>query len=525
LTFLRAIAASQAGRQRIIIAACAALLTACAVGPDFKRPSAPEAAGYTPQAMADGTAAAAGVAGNAQRFVMGRDISFAWWTQFQSARLNALVEQALKANPTITAAQAALAQAQEFVSAQRGYFYPTVGAGLTPQRQKLAGNLSSNAPGLQGNGTTIGGTQSGPVYYNFYTAQLSLSYSPDIFGGNRRQVELLQAQAEALRYQMEATYITLATNVVAAAIQEASLHSQIEATQAMIEQNAKALEILHNQFKLGYVMAIDVATQDAALAQAKTLLAPLQKQLAQTHDLLRALCGVLPNQKLDDDFDLAQLHLPQDLPLSLPSKLVEQRPDIRAAEEQLHAASAEVGVAIAARLPQFTITGALGGAASELSQMFSSGAGFWSLTGGIAQTLFDGGTLLHHERAADQGLLQAQAQYRSTVIGAFQNVADTLHAIESDADALAAAVQAEQAAQQVLSVTEKQEQLGYVNFQTLLSAQEAYAQARINLLQARTNRYGDTAALYQALGGGWWNRAEVSGGNVEGAQLAVASKP
>ncbi len=444
---------------------------------------------------------------------------------FQSPKLDALVEKALKANPNITAAQAALRQAQEFVSAQCGFFYPTVAASFSPARHKLSGNTGGNSPGIQGNGTTIqtynnsiaaGGTGTaplnGPAYYNFYTAQLALSYTPDVFGGNRRQVESLQAQAEALRYQMEATYITLASNVVAAAIQEASLQSQITATQALIDQNARALEILRKEFRLGYVMGIDVATQESALAQARVLLPPLQKQLEQTHDLIRALCGNLPNEAIDDNFDLSSLHLPEDLPVSLPSKLVEQRPDIRAAEEQLHSASAQVGVAIANRIPQFTITGDIGGNSSLIPQMFSTGGPFFDLVGNVTQTIFDGGTLKHRQGAAEQALVQAQAQYRSTVITAFQNVADTLHAIQSDADALTANVESEQAAKKVLTITEKQYQFGYVNALTLLSAEETYQQALVALLQARTNRYGDTAALYQALGGGWWNRSENTPG-------------
>ena len=470
--------------------------------------------GYTTTALAETTVSAAGPDGNAQRFVMGRDIPFAWWKQFQSPQLDKLVDAALRANPTIPAAQAALRQAQEYVYAQQGFFYPTIGADFNAQRQKLAGNTGGNSPGIQGNGSVIstyqnpaGPTYNAPVTYNFYTAQLVLGYTPDVFGGNRRQVESLRAQADALRYQMEATYITLASNVVGAAVQAASLRSQLRTTQEFVDENAKALEILRNQFRLGYAMRIDVALQESALAQAKLLLPPLQKQLEQTRDLIRALCGNLPNEAVDDDFDLSALRLPDELPVSLPSKLIEQRPDIRAAEEQLHSASAQVGVAIANRLPQFTITGAIGGTASKINEMFDPGGPFWNLIGDIAQPIFDGGTLLHRQRAADEGLLQAKAQYREAVITAFQNVADTLHAIQSDADALAAAGEAEQAAKVVLTVTEKQHKVGYVSFLALLGSQEAYQQALLTLLQARTNRYGDTAALFQALGGGWWNRA------------------
>ena len=489
-----------------------ALLSACAVGPDFKKPQAPAGAGYTPQPLPATTASAAVAGGDPQTFVMGRDIPFAWWKEFGSAKLDALVDQALKNNPTITAAEASLRQAQEQTYAQEGFFFPTLGAGFNAIRQKSSGNTaSSSQPGIQGNGDNI--VQPGPaqpLFYNFYTAQLSISYAPDVFGGNRRKVESLWAQAEAQRYQMEAAYVTLVDNVVAAAIQEAALRAQVDATQKYIDQNAKGLEILRNQFKAGYAMRLDVAQQESALAQAQEQLPPLQKQMEQTHDLVRALVGGLPNQDIDTAFDFDSLHLPRELPVTLPSKLVEQRPDVLAAEAQWHSASADVGVAIADELPQFTISGALDGNASELRQIFSPGAGFWSLTGNIEQTIFDGGTLLHTRRAADQALIQAAAQYRSTVISAFQNVADTLHAVKSDADSLAASKAAEQAAKVALEVTQDQYRTGYVNYLTLLAAQEAYEQAQVSLVQAQSNRYGDTAALFQACGGGWWNRQQVA---------------
>ncbi len=487
-------------------------VSACAVGPDFEHPAPPKADSFAPKPMAETTASAPVVGGDAQRFVMGRDIPFAWWTQFESPKLNALVERALRANPTIAAAQAALRQAQEYTAAQRGFFYPTVSADYDFERQKLPGNVATtNAPGLQGNGQVIApSAPAQPLFYNFQTAQLTVGYTPDVFGANRRQVESLQAQADSLRYEMEATYITLAGNVVAGAIQEASLHAQIDATQRFIEQNTKALEILRNQFRLGYVMRLDVAAQESALAQAREQLPPLQKQLELTHDLLRALLGEAPNADVDTAFEFSSLKLPTDLPVALPSQLVEQRPDVRAAEEQLHSASAQVGVAIAARLPQFTISGAAGGMASQTSWLFRSGGPFWNLIGNVTQPIFDGFTLQHRQRAAEQGLLQAQAQYRSAVITALQNVADTLHAVVSDADSLAACKDAEQAAKVMMEVTERQYKSGYVNYLVLLAAQEAYQQSVITLVQAQSNRYGDTMALFQALGGGWWNRQEVA---------------
>jgi NodT family efflux transporter outer membrane factor (OMF) lipoprotein len=484
------------------------LLSACAVGPDFERPASPPNAGYTPTPLPTKTVSAPVHGGEAQQFAIGRDIQFDWWKLFQSPALNSLVEQAFKANPTIDSAQAALRQAQENVAAQQGYFFPTLQAGYTFQRQQLAGNLGGNSPGLQGNGSVILSSPPKPATYNFHTAQLTVGYAPDVFGGNRRAVESLQAQTDDQRFLLEATYITLASNVVAAALQEASVRAQTAAVKEIIHVNEQSLEILHHQFRLGYAMRIDVAAQEAALAQAKAQLPPLEKQYEQTRDLIRALVGNLPNQDVPEVFELASLHLPEDPPVSLPSKLIEQRPDVRAAEAQMHSASAEVGVAIAAMLPQFNITAAAGGAATEFGQMFSTGGPFWSLGAGATQSLFDGFTLLHKKRAAQQALIQAQAQYRSTVISAFQNVADTLHAMVSDASALSAAVEAEQAAKVTLDLTVRQSQVGYVNYLALLSAQQVYQQALATRVQAQATRFGDTAALYQALGGGWWHRDE-----------------
>jgi NodT family efflux transporter outer membrane factor (OMF) lipoprotein len=253
-----------------------------------------------------------------------------------------------------------------------------------------------------------------------------------------------------------------------------------------------------------------VAAQEAALAQVEATLPPLQKQLEQTRDLIRALADNLPSQDVEETFQFSSLHLPQDLPLSLPSTIIKQRPDVRAAEEQMRSANAQVGVAIANRLPQFTLTGGMSATAATFSQLFSYGSGGWSIAGDVTQPIFEGFTLLHRQRAANQALIQAAAQYRSTVIGAFQNVADTLHALVSDADALKAAAKSERAAKRSLDLATSQFQTGYASYLALLSAEQAYDQAVINLVQAQANRYADTAALFQALGGGWWNCADLA---------------
>ena len=498
-----------------LLVSFAAFAAGCAVGPRYHRPEPPANAGYAPTPVPESSAAAPIHGGEAQRLVSGQDIPFEWWQSFKSPALDALVARAFKANPTVTAAQAALAQAQELVYAQQGYFLPTIGANYNFQRTKIAGNFTvDDSPGTQGNGDNLNPPvldlknfpHTAPLYYDYHTAQVTVGFVPDVFGANWRQVESLAAQREVQRFALEATFVTLASNVVAAAIQEASLRAQIEATGQIIAAEEKSLQILRDQLRLGLAMRLDVAAQETALAEAKATLPPLQKQLEQTRDLIRALAGNLPNQDVAETFELEALKLPPELPLSLPAKIIEQRPDVRAAEAQLHAANAQVGVAVAAMLPQISITGAIGGNADQFAWMFRKGGPFWSLVGNVTQPLFEGGTLLHRKRAADDALKQAAAQYQSSVLTAYQNIADTLHASLSDAAALAANVRAENAARVTYDLTQRQMDVGYVNYLTLLNAEATYQQALIQRVQAQATRFGDTVALFQSLGGGWWNR-------------------
>ena len=491
------------------------LTAGCAVGPSYHRPEAPANAGYAPAPLPQTSASAPIHGGEAQSLINDRDIPFEWWQLFQSPALNALVERAFRANPTIAAAQATLVQAQELVYAQRGFFFPAIGANYSFERQKIAGNFTlDDSPGTQGNGDNLNpplldvnnAPHTAPLFYDFQTAQLTVGFVPDVLGANRRQMESLAAQRDVQRFALEATYITLASNVVAAAIQEASLRAQIEATQQIIAADEKSLQILRDQFQLGFAMRIDLAAQETALAQARATLPPLQKQFEQTRDLIRALVGNLPNEEVPETFELDALQLPPELPLSLPAKIIEQRPDVRAAEAQLHAANAQVGVAVAAMLPQFSITGAYGGNADEFAWMFRHGGPFWSLVGNVTQPVFQGGTLLHRKRAADDALKQAAAQYQSSVLTAYQNVADSLHASLSDGDALAANVRAENAAKVTYDLTRRQMEVGYVNYLILLNAEMTYQEALLIRVQAQATRFGDTVALFQALGGGWWNR-------------------
>lgn len=484
-------------RLALIVAAPTLLLTAgCVVGPDFKKPAAPNVGGYTPAPISATSSTANVNGGEAQHFVEGRDIPGEWWTLFHSKPLNDLIERSLKANPDLKAAQAALMVARENVLAQRGFYYPSVTGSFSATRARTAEDLS---PALNANIQN----------YSLYTPQLSVSFVPDVFGLNRRTVESLEAQAQQARFALAATHITLSSNVVVGAIQDASLREQIDATRELIKINTDELKILRDQYGRGYASELDVAAQESQLAQVVASLPPLLKQLAQQRDLLAVLSGGFPNQELAETFELSNLQLPQELPLTLPSRLVEQRPDVRQAEENLHAASALIGVAIANRLPTITLTADAGSAPDEISKMFSGGNGFWDLTAGITQPIFDAGILKHRERAAQAAFTQAAEQYRSTVLTAFQNVADTLHALQQDADGLNAAAAAKDAARVTLDLSKKQYQSGYASYLALLSAEQAYQQALLNLVQAQSNRYTDTAALFQALGGGWWNRSDI----------------
>ena len=479
-------------------AATAALLVlcGCAVGPKFKKPTAPADAGYTATPLTTTSSTPNVPDGDPQHFVDGKDIPGEWWEVFHSKPLNDLIERSLKANPDIKAAQAALLVARENTQAQRGFYYPSVSAGFAADRSKSSSNLSAV-------------TNTSALNYSLYTPQVAVSFVPDVFGLNRRTVESLQAQQEQARFALAATHITLSSNVAEAAIEEASLRGQIDATNELIKINTDMLDILRNQFAKGYVSRLDVAAQESQLAQVVATLPPLLKQLAQQRDLLAALSGNFPNQNLPETFQLENLKLPQELPVSLPSQLVEQRPDVRQAEENLHAACALVGVAVANRLPTFTITADAGSLATIFSKLFSDSTGFWDVGAGVTQPIFEGGTLLHRERAAKAAFTEAEQQYRSTVLTAFQNVADTLNALQQDADALKTAAAAKEAAKITLDLTKKQYHTGYVNYLGLLNAEQSYQQALINLVQAQANRYADTAALFQALGGGWWNRVDI----------------
>jgi NodT family efflux transporter outer membrane factor (OMF) lipoprotein len=387
--------------------------------------------------------------------------------------------------------------ARENVLAQRGAFYPSVAASFSASRQRQAGTIAPTP-------------SSNAFQYNLFTPQVSISYVPDVFGLNRRTVESLQAQAEEVRFQMIATYTTLTSNVVVTAIQIGSVRAQIEATRQLIELNSHMLEIVKYQSDKGYASGLDLAAQDAQLAQVAATLPPLLKQEAQLRDLLAVLAGRFPSQAPAENFALTDLQLPQELPVSLPSALVAQRPDVLQAEANMHDASAKIGIAIANRLPNLELTADAGSTALAINQLFTTGTGFWGIGAAATAPIFQGGTLLHQQRAAQAAYVQAAEQYRSTVLTAFQNVADTLAALQQDADALKAAATAAAAAKVTLDLAQRQQQAGYAGYLALLIAEQAYQQARINLVEAQASRFADTAALFQALGGGWWHRADLT---------------
>ena len=471
-------------------------LSACAVGPDFHAPEAPKVADaghpYTPAPLPAMAASNPSPAYVPQHFVDGQDISATWWEAFQSPALNALVQSALANSPTVTAAQAALRQAEENYRAEYGStVFPSVSGQLQGARQRY--------PVFQAEGIPAGYTA------NLFTAALDVSYTLDVFGGNRRELESVRAAIDYQRYQVEATWLSLTSSVVATAIEEASLREQIKVTRDVVDSDLKTLKVINAQVQLGSLARGALLQQQTLIAQQQAQIPPLEKALAQTRHQLAVLAGRLPGDAGLPTFDIDSLALPRELPVSVPSALVRQRPDIRASEAQLHEASAQIGVATAALYPQITLSGSVDRESFKIGRLFDTGTTGWSLLGGLVQPIFNGGALQAKKRAAVAAYDAAQAQYQSTVLNAFLNVANTLRAIDTDADAVTASADAERLANEALGLVERQYQLGAVSYLASLDAQRTYLSTRVALVQARAARFTDTAALFQALGGGWWN--------------------
>ncbi|HET6433773.1 efflux transporter outer membrane subunit [Dyella sp.] len=492
----KALAPIARSTQILALVAAPLWLAGCAVGPDYQRPDSPRVDRYTAQPLPDATATAQVAGGDAQRFLQGREVPQRWWTGFGNDELSRRVRMALEHSPTIASAQASLRQAQENALAARGGLFPAVDAGAGVTRQKQSGEVPGNGNGV------------GP--FNLYNASVSVSYTLDLFGGVRRGIEAQLAQSDYQRAQLDSTYLTLAGNVVTASLQEASLREQVRATEQIVDWQRKTLGITEKQQQFGATSLSDTLAVRSQLATTEATLPPLRAQLAATRNQLATYLGTTPAQLEAAPLTLDAMTLPQDIPVSLPSQLVDQRPDIRAASAQLHAASAQVGVATAAMLPQIALSGSGGSQALHAGDLFSAGTGAWSLGLNLTQPLFRGGELLHKKRAAQAGLDAATADWQQTVLVAFQNVADALQALEFDAQTLAAQATAESAAAQRLDLTRQQYQLGATGYLNLLDAERSYQQARITLIRARAARLSDTAALYTALGGGWRRDADAS---------------
>ena len=481
--------------QIIRAAALATVLAGCAVGPDFHPLQPPASTRFTEAALPDHTVAAATDGGSAQRLTPDRDIQGAWWELFHSPQIAALVTRALKANPDVAAAQATLRQARETMRAEQGALFPQVSASgeFQRQRESLAGF----------------GFGSGSSTFSLYTGALNVSYTLDAFGGIRRQIEQLNAEAEYQRFELEATDLTLVANLINAAITEASLQEQIDTTHDIIRADTDALNLTRQRFELGGVSQVDVLQQQSLLDSQVATLPGLRKQLQQTRNQLAVYLGGRPEQYATPTLDLATLTLPADLPVSLPSRLVEQRPDIRAYEALLHSATASVGVATANMLPQISLTGSYGRDGIDPSSLFTPAGIVWSIAASIAQPIFEGGTLSARRRAAQAALDVAAAQYSSTVNTAFQNVANALVAVERDAETLQASLAAQRTSAASLAVARSQYSAGAGTYLNVLTSEQTDFSSRLNLITARAARFTDTVALFQALGGGWWHRADV----------------
>jgi NodT family efflux transporter outer membrane factor (OMF) lipoprotein len=489
---LRAARTSAAFGPALLIVVSVAI-SGCAVGPNFNPAPAPDVTGYVKGKLSSPNPGKGPPDVPGQRFITGADVATRWWAAFKSQPLNDLVRQAVEHNPNLQAAEAAIKIAHYNALAQRGLFFPQITGNSTSQ-QILVAN-PGQVPPIP--------TQGPQSQFSLVTNQLTVSFVPDIWGGNFRAVENLDAVTEQQMFQLEAAYLTLTSNVVTAAIQEASLRGQIAATNRIIAIEKNLLEILKRQQNFGQAARADVLAQEAALAQAEELLPPLEKQLAQQRDLLTALAGRFAADEIAQKFDLAHLKLPRNLPISLPSRLVDQRPDVRAAEAAMHSASAQIGVAIAARLPNLVLSANGGSTSFNWATQFTPGTGFYTLAASATAPIFDGFTLYHKQKAAEAALEQAEALYRSSVITAFQNVADALKALQTDARAMKAAVHAENTAKASLDIVQQQLNEGQVNQLAVLNAQQTYLTAAVIRVQTEANRLADTAALFMALGGNW----------------------
>ena len=472
----------------------AQLLSGCAVGPNFHKPAAPAVTHYTHDA--DPTEAAA-AGGELQRYRPGGAISGDWWTLFHSAQLDAVIAESLDRNPGLEAAQSSLRQSQDILRSGYGIFYPAVSAGAAATREKLST-------------VQLGETTPSRVF-NLFTLSASVSYALDVFGGQRRFVEELHAQSDVANATLLGTYLTLASNVANTVIARAAYQAEMDATVELLQLQQQQVQLAEVQSKAGTAPYSNVLSLRTELAAYEASIPQLAQRIAQCDDLLASLAGHTPAEWAAPGVRLEDLTLPADLPVSLPSNLVRQRPDILAAEATAHAASAQIGVSTAALLPSVTLTGDVSGSTNTTSNLFPASGKGWSVGAKLTAPVFEGGTLWFKRRAAIAGYEQASDLYRQTVLGAFAQVADSLHALQHDAQYLAAEEEALSAAREALQLLQADYQAGLATYLDLLNADAQLHQARIAEIGAVALRYQDTVALFAALGGGWWTVPALGG--------------
>lgn len=473
--------------QTSLLVAALVLSSGCAVGPDFRSPDLPAQAGFRAGELPESTTSTEAPTGAAQRLVEGAQVPARWWESFASAELNRRVEQALANSPDIASAQAALRQAQALTDVTRGGLFPSVDAVAGANRQQ--------------NALAAGPVAGSASPYTIQNASIDVGYTLDLFGGVRRSVEAQAANADFRLFELQGTYLTLATNVVTTSIREASLRGQILANEQITRVYQEQYELTERQYETGVKSQADVLFTRSQVAAARALLPTLHKALEQTQTQLAVYLGQFPSEAEFAELTLEDLQLPLEVPVSLPSTVVRTRPDVLAAEANLHRATASVGVATANLFPNIVLSASLGSQALASGDLFGSSSEAWSLGLNLLQPIFRGGSLRAQKRAAEAGLDQASADYRITVLNAFQNVADSLRAIELDAESLASRAIALEAAAESMSIARRQYEDGSIDYVQVLIESRLFEQARILFIEARANRLADTAAMYAALGG------------------------
>ncbi|MGB3436404.1 efflux transporter outer membrane subunit [Achromobacter sp.] len=475
-----------AAAHRLAAPVLCALLAGCAVGPDFERPAPPQVDAYAAPRMSAAST-------DAQRLQADADIPAQWWQLFRSETLDQLVRQALQASPTLEQARARLRQAGEDLNAETGgRMLPKVDGNLSVTRQKVDPSAFGVPVAEQ------------PPPFTLYNASIDVSYTLDVFGGNRRALEGLGAQVDYQAHELQAARMSLAANVVTAAIRQADLNERLADTRELLAAQARQQDIMRQRQQAGGVSEADLRNQELLVAQTRATLPPLEYQLAQATHQLAAYLGRAPADLRSAPLRLADLTLPADVPIGVPSALTRQRPDILAAEALWRQASANVGVAVANQYPQFTLTASFGSQRTRVGDL-SNGLNVWSLGLGLVQPLFHGGELRARTRSAEAAYDAAAASYRQTVLEGFRQVADALRAVQTDGDAYQASDEAWRRADEAERIAQGRYQAGGISHLSLLDSQRQLLQTRIARTAADAARHADTAALLQALGGGWWN--------------------